>query len=83
MKQPTNIFAMNPLFLILTHLTFYFSPLHLVPLVLSATSQDNSSSPFILLLSQYSDNSTKEHYQAIKAVFIYLWHTETDNLYYW
>jgi hypothetical protein len=37
----------------------------------------------IITLSQYSERPAKEHYQAAKAVFIYLWHTKSDGLYYW
>jgi hypothetical protein len=37
----------------------------------------------IITLSQYSERPAKEHYQAVKAVFVYLWHTKSDGLYYW
>ena len=37
----------------------------------------------VITLSQYSERPAKEHYQVVKAVFIYLWHTKTDGLYYW
>jgi hypothetical protein len=36
-----------------------------------------------ITLSQYSENPTKEHQQAAKAVFVYLWHTKDDGIYYW
>jgi hypothetical protein len=37
----------------------------------------------IITLSQYSERPAKEHYQAVKAVFVYLWHTRSDGIYYW
>jgi hypothetical protein len=37
----------------------------------------------IITLSQYSERPAKVHYQAVKAVFVYLWHTKSDGLYYW
>jgi hypothetical protein len=37
----------------------------------------------IITLSQYSERPAKEHYQAVKAIFVYLWHTKSDGLYYW
>jgi hypothetical protein len=37
----------------------------------------------VITLSQYSDNPAKVHYQAVKAVFVYLWHTRTDGIHYW
>jgi hypothetical protein len=37
----------------------------------------------IITLSQFSKRPAKEHYQAVKAVFVYLWHTKSDSLYYW
>jgi hypothetical protein len=37
----------------------------------------------VITLSQYSANPAKEHYQAVKAVFVYLWHTKDDGIYYW
>jgi hypothetical protein len=37
----------------------------------------------VITLSQYSANPAKEHYQAAKAVFVYLWHTREDGIYYW
>jgi hypothetical protein len=37
----------------------------------------------VITLSQYSENPAKEHYQATKAVFVYLWHTKDDGIYYW
>jgi hypothetical protein len=37
----------------------------------------------VITLSQYSANPAKEHYQAVKAVFVYLWHTKDEGIYYW
>jgi hypothetical protein len=37
----------------------------------------------IITLSQYSERPAKEHYQAVKAIFVYLWHTKSDGIYYW
>jgi hypothetical protein len=37
----------------------------------------------VITLSQYAANPAKEHYQAVKAVFVYLWHTRSDGLHYW
>ena len=37
----------------------------------------------IITLSQFSENPAKEHYQAVKAIFIYLWHTKSEGIYYW
>jgi hypothetical protein len=37
----------------------------------------------VITLSQYAANPAKEHYQAVKAVFVYLWHTRNDGLHYW
>jgi hypothetical protein len=36
----------------------------------------------IITLSQLSKQPAKEQYQAVKAVFVYLWHTKSDGLYY-
>jgi hypothetical protein len=37
----------------------------------------------IIMLSQFLERPAKEHYQAVKAVFVYLWHTKSNGLYYW
>jgi hypothetical protein len=37
----------------------------------------------IKLLSQYSHTPAKCHYQAAKAVFVYLYATKVDGIYYW
>eukprot|EP00980_Cylindrotheca_fusiformis_P020335 scaffold7349_cov135-Cylindrotheca_fusiformis.AAC.1 len=37
----------------------------------------------VILLSQYAEHPAKAHYQAAKAVFIYLNATKQDGLYYW
>jgi hypothetical protein len=37
----------------------------------------------VITLSQYSASPAKEHYQAVKAVFVYLWHTKSDGIHYW
>jgi hypothetical protein len=37
----------------------------------------------VITLSQYSKNPAKVHYQAAKAVFVYLWHTRSDGIHYW
>lgn len=37
----------------------------------------------VIKLSQYSDNPSKCHYQAVRAVFIYLNATKSDGIYYW
>jgi hypothetical protein len=40
-------------------------------------------SPAIIKLSQYLEAPAKCHYQATKAVFIYLYATKNDGIYYW
>jgi hypothetical protein len=40
-------------------------------------------SPAIIKLSQYLEAPAKCHYQATKAVFIYLYATKNDLIYYW
>ena len=37
----------------------------------------------VIILSQYSHNPAKIHYQALKAVFVYLKATKHDGIYYW
>jgi hypothetical protein len=37
----------------------------------------------IITLSQCSKRPAKEHYRATTAVFVYLWHTKANSLYYW
>ena len=37
----------------------------------------------VIILSQYSHNPAKIHYQALKAVFVYLNATKEDGIYYW
>ena len=37
----------------------------------------------VITLSQFSKRPAKEHYQAVKAVFAYLWHTKSNGIYYW
>jgi hypothetical protein len=37
----------------------------------------------IIKLSQYNENPAKCHYQAAKALLIYLWATKDDGIYYW
>jgi hypothetical protein len=41
------------------------------------------SFPVITKLSQYSANPAKEHYQAVKQIFVYLWATKAYGLHYW
>jgi hypothetical protein len=40
-------------------------------------------SPAVIKLSQYSQAPAKCHYQAVKAVFVYLCATANDGIYYW
>ncbi len=40
-------------------------------------------SPAIIKLSQYVQEPDKCHYQAVKAVFVYLCATANDGIYYW
>jgi hypothetical protein len=40
-------------------------------------------SPAVIKLSQYSQSPAKCHYQAVKAVFVYLCATANDGIYYW
>ena len=36
----------------------------------------------VITLSQFSACLAKAHYQAVKAVFVYLWHTKSNGIYY-
>jgi hypothetical protein len=40
-------------------------------------------SPAVIKLSQYSQAPGKYHYQAVKAIFVYLCATANDGIYYW
>lgn len=37
----------------------------------------------VTILSQYSEAPDHVHYEAVKHVFIYLWHTRDEGIYYW
>ena len=39
--------------------------------------------PAVIKLSQYSQRPAKCHYQAVKALMVFLWATRHDGIYYW